>query len=139
MKCLWARQILRYYSLREITFRYIIKVIYEQFLKCCSDCWSLTVVWSYQTMHKYKLYTWIINKKLKKVSLHNIFENTGFHWPVFSRIRTESRILTLYGRIRVSENPYSRIFYAKVSCYHFQILPFYHKTKNGTWKTRICS
>ena len=32
--------------------------------------------------------------------------------PVYSLIRTESTILSLDGRIRVSENPYSRIFYA---------------------------
>ena len=44
-------------------------------------------------------------------TLHKISENTGFQWPVFSRIRTESStILSLYGRIRVSENPYSCIF-----------------------------
>ena len=34
--------------------------------------------------------------------------------PVFSRIRTKSTILSLYGRIRVTENSYSRIFYAVV-------------------------
>ena len=45
----------------------------------------------------------------QKSSLHKICENTGFHWPLFSRIRTE--ILSLYWKIRVSENPYSRIFY----------------------------
>ena len=33
--------------------------------------------------------------------LHKRCENTRFHWPVFSRM----------GRIRVIENPYSRIFY----------------------------
>ena len=44
-------------------------------------------------------------------SLHKICENTYFHWPVFSRIRPKSQISSLYGRIRVSENPYSRIFY----------------------------
>ena len=36
----------------------------------------------------------------------------GFHWPVFSRIRTESTIVSLYGRIRVGENLYFRRFYA---------------------------
>ena len=40
-------------------------------------------------------------------ALHKICKNTGF--PVFSRIKT---ILSLFGRIWVSENPYSRIFYA---------------------------
>ena len=43
--------------------------------------------------------------------MHKICENTGFHWPVFSRIRKEYTILPLHRRIRVSENPYSRIFY----------------------------
>ena len=36
----------------------------------------------------------------------------GFHRPVFSRIRTKSAILSLYGRIQVNENPYYRIFSA---------------------------
>ena len=44
--------------------------------------------------------------------LHKICEDTRFQWPVFSRINTESTILSLYLRIRVSENPYSLIFYA---------------------------
>ena len=48
-------------------------------------------------------------------SLHKICENTGFQWHIFSRISTKSTILSLYGRIRVSENPYSRIFYAVFS------------------------
>ena len=30
---------------------------------------------------------------------------TGFYWPIFSRIRTELQILSLYGRIQVSEHP----------------------------------
>ena len=38
-------------------------------------------------------------------TLHKICEDTGFHWPIFSRIRTKSKILSLYGRIRVSEKP----------------------------------
>ena len=41
-----------------------------------------------------------------------ICENSGFHLPVFSRIKTESTIPSLCRRIRVSENPYSHIFYA---------------------------
>ena len=45
-------------------------------------------------------------------TLHKIRENTGFHPPAFSRIRTKSMILSLYGKITVSENPYSPIFYA---------------------------
>ena len=36
----------------------------------------------------------------------------GFHEPVFPRIRTESTILFSCRRIRVSEKPYSCIFYA---------------------------
>ena len=38
---------------------------------------------------------------------HKICENTGFHWPVFSRIKTKSTILSLHGRISVCESPYS--------------------------------
>ena len=37
----------------------------------------------------------------------------GFHWPVVCRIKTESTILSLWGKIRVSEDPYPRIFYAE--------------------------
>ena len=47
-----------------------------------------------------------------RFSLHKICENTGFHWSVFSGIRTESVILSLYGRMRTSKNLYIRIFYA---------------------------
>ena len=36
----------------------------------------------------------------------------GFLWAVFSRISTGSTILSLYGKMRVRENPYSSIFYA---------------------------
>ena len=45
------------------------------------------------------------------VPLHKMCENTGFHWAVFSRIRTKSTTLSLYGRIRVCENLHYRIFY----------------------------
>ena len=45
------------------------------------------------------------------IALHKIYHNAGFQWPVFFRIRTESYILSLYGRIQVIENPYSRILY----------------------------
>ena len=45
-----------------------------------------------------------------KGSLYKICENTGFHWPLFSRIRIESTILSLYGGIRVSGDLYSGIF-----------------------------
>ena len=41
-----------------------------------------------------------------KLPLHKICRNTGFHWPVFSHIRTESK-----NSDRVSENPYYSIFY----------------------------
>ena len=42
--------------------------------------------------------------------LHNICEKTGFHRPVFFRVRTE--FLSLYGRIQVSGKPYLHIFHA---------------------------
>ena len=45
------------------------------------------------------------------VSLDKICQNTGFIWPVYSRIRTKSTILTLKESMRVRENPYSDIFY----------------------------
>ena len=40
------------------------------------------------------------------------FENTSFHWPVFSHTRTEYTIQPLYERIRVNEIPCSCKFYA---------------------------
>ena len=51
-------------------------------------------------------------------TLHKIHENTGFHWPIFSCIRRKSSIFFLYGRIRVSENLYSGIFYAVLTSRH---------------------
>ena len=56
-----------------------------------------------------------------------------FHLPVFSLIRTESTILSIYEKIGAGENPYSRIFYAVVSFlvysgeYKMEIL-----TRNGS-------
>ena len=35
---------------------------------------------------------------LKSETLHKMCENTGFHWRLFSRIRTESKILSLCGK-----------------------------------------
>ena len=72
-------------------------------------------------------------------SLHKICENTGFHWPLFSRIRTKSTSLSLYRRIRVSENPHSRIFYVvtethnlilKVSSLKNTFISFFSISKN---------
>ena len=58
-------------------------------------------------------YFYIKHISLKQFySLHKICENAGFHWPVFSCIRTESRELN--ERTQVSQNPYSRIFYAVI-------------------------
>ena len=48
----------------------------------------------------------------KTTAMHKTCENTSFQRPVFSRIRTESTTLSSYGRMRVSEHPESRIFYA---------------------------
>ena len=49
---------------------------------------------------------------LLKISLDKLCENTSFHVPAFSRMRAESAIMSLYGRIRVSEDPYTRVFHA---------------------------
>ena len=45
-------------------------------------------------------------------SLSKICENTGFLSHFFSRIRKESKTLSLYGKIQVRENTYFDIFYA---------------------------
>ena len=39
--------------------------------------------------------------------LHKICENTGFYFPVFFCISTESTILVIYKRVRVSEKSHS--------------------------------
>ena len=53
--------------------------------------------------------------------------NTCFHWPVFSRVKTESYILYIYERVRISENPYSPIFYAVRSTDVLRLLMFIPK------------
>ena len=47
-------------------------------------------------------------------SVHKIWHNIGFLRSVFSRIRTESLILSLYGKKRVIEYSYFSIFYAVI-------------------------
>ena len=56
-------------------------------------------------------------RHLNKMSPHKICENAGFHWPVLFRTRKESTILSLNGRMQVSKNPCSHIFYAVVLWY----------------------
>ena len=50
-----------------------------------------------------------IGKFTQKKSLRRICQNMVFLWPVFSCVTAESKILPLYGKIRVRENPYSGI------------------------------
>ena len=50
------------------------------------------------------------NHNTSVLPLHKIWENTGFHRSVFSRMCTESTILPWYARIPVSEKRHSRIF-----------------------------
>ena len=54
----------------------------------------------------------LLHRQHVKTSLHKICENIDFRWSDFSRIKTESTILSLYWGIWVNENPYSRIYYA---------------------------
>ena len=75
---------------------------------------------------------WIKLKGMESLSLHKICENTGFHRHVFSRKRTESTILSLYGRIRISENPCSRIFYAV--CINTKRAKSYKKKRQALYK-----
>ena len=94
---------------------------------CFCDWWWLTCIMPmplsilYESIRKSEIFwsvqgmltasiglIWGKTPPIKKFSLYIVWENTSFHWPVFSRIRTES----LCGRIRVSEYPYSRIFCA---------------------------
>ena len=50
--------------------------------------------------------------------LPKICQNTGFLSPAFSRIRTEPKILSLYGKIRSRKNLYSDGFCAVLSRYY---------------------
>ena len=62
-------------------------------------------------MPEYKFFlTRIIPYKYRKVQ--NIWQNKGFLWPLYSCIRTKSKILSLYGNTRIRENLYYSIFYA---------------------------
>ena len=54
-----------------------------------------------QTKSKKKRYV-NTTSYFKNYTLQKICENTGFHWPVFSLIKTESTSVSLYGRIWVS-------------------------------------
>ena len=50
--------------------------------------------------------------------LHKTCQNTGFTWPVFSGIRTESVILffvSFYRKIQIRENSYFDMFYAVIT------------------------
>ena len=74
----------------------------------CSPRWSMLV------LKEYWLWAWTNKPLVRRTvfsypALHKICENTGFHWPVFFRIRTEYTI---------SVNPYSRIFSAVQDRYY---------------------
>ena len=48
--------------------------------------------------------------------LHTVCQNTNFLWPVFSHIRTGSKVLSVYWGIRVRENPYSGTLHTVIPC-----------------------
>lgn len=50
--------------------------------------------------------------KIKWRLLRKICLSNDFLWPVFFGIRTVSKILSLFRKIHVEDNPYSRKFYA---------------------------
>ena len=101
------------------SFQYNVKFLYH--VKNLKNMWFSDIFRGFKNI----TFAWNgINKKskcnenyeMKEYALHKICENMDFHWPVFSRIRTESTILFLYRRIRVNENPYCCIFYV-VKCF----------------------
>ena len=47
-----------------------------------------------------------------KKTLPKLCQITGFLWPAFSHMRTESTILSLCGKMRIIENPYYGTFFA---------------------------
>ena len=53
------------------------------------------------------------------ISLRKICKSVDFCWSVFSRIKTESMILFLFGKIPVKGNPYFGIFYTVYALYNF--------------------
>ena len=88
---------------------------------CCISPWSFYLKVKYRMLH-IKIHQFSVKQKKtlshfrvyrkSALTLHKMCKNTGFHWSVFFRIRTEFTILSLYGRMRVSEKLYSCIFYA---------------------------
>ena len=67
-----------------------------------SDTWIILKMWLF------------IKQIFQKITMHKLCENMVFHWPVSSRIRTESTILSLYRRIRVGENSFLAYFIMKL-------------------------
>lgn len=67
-----------------------------------------------------------IYRQLPK-TLCEIFHNTGFFWPVFSRKRTKSVHI---GKIQVRKPPYSRIFYAVSISYISRSQVHYYSVKD---------
>ena len=59
--------------------------------------------------------------EILKFSLCKTCQNMAFLWAAFSRIQTESKILSFRGKIRVTENLYSVIFYAVSIIIFFQV------------------
>ena len=53
----------------------------------------------------------VVRSYLKYIAMCKICKNTGFLWPVHSRMNTESTIMSFYGNMQVGKNWYSGIFY----------------------------
>ena len=88
-----------------------------------SDVFILTLQWNIYDdkklyrklfLHNFEMSEEILWKSLPTVwsIMCEMCKNWGFCWSVFSCIRTYSWILSLYGKIQVSENPYFCLYYA---------------------------
>ena len=88
-----------------------------------SDVFILTLQWNIYDdkklyrklfLHNFEMSEEILWRSLPTVwsIMCEMCKNWGFCWSVFSCIRTYSWILSLYGKIQVSENPYFCLYYA---------------------------
>ena len=85
----------------------------------------------------------MVTHRNSKYLLHKVCENTGFHCPVFSRIRTKSQILSLCGRIRVSEGNFSDcnsavIVISKLQNLHENVKMYVKKSKSRKISPQYC-
>ena len=71
-------------------------------------------------------------------TLSKICKNSNFLWPVFSRVRTESRTLSLYEKIRVRRPRRSSVFIVNFEQISLIVLVFLLLTLNKQISAGYC-